>query len=261
MNKTVQAWIDNLKNANIYNHAIDTKEFKKNKHLSQTWKLILRKINLQKSDKIFEVGCGGGKHLVELALQGYNIDGIDCSREVLSRCNNYIKQVESIYGKPLKIKLYEGDFFTFSSKKKYKLAFNFGVIEHFMEANERKEFLKKKLEILENDGWGLAIVPSGIHVLRNEMREKKLGGYDIEEIDYSMESLKIEFIQAGFQNVQVFPIHFFGYLINLKPVKNKLIKLLSKTVYVFFNLFSFLLSKKQKELHGYMFVALGQKLS
>jgi len=46
---------------------------------------IEQEINCDKSLKIIDIGCGTGRHSVELAKRGYQIMGIDLSESQLKR--------------------------------------------------------------------------------------------------------------------------------------------------------------------------------
>ncbi|MEA5574738.1 class I SAM-dependent methyltransferase [Calothrix sp. UHCC 0171] len=46
---------------------------------------IEREINFDKSLKILDVGCGTGRHTIELSNRGYNVTGIDLSEAQLAR--------------------------------------------------------------------------------------------------------------------------------------------------------------------------------
>ena len=46
---------------------------------------IEREINFDKSLKILDVGCGTGRHAIELSKRGYNVTGIDLSESQLKR--------------------------------------------------------------------------------------------------------------------------------------------------------------------------------
>jgi hypothetical protein len=54
-------------------------------------------------------------------------------------------------------------------------------------------------------------VPIGMHPLRQAMRQRKLGGYDVPEIDYGIRNLYQEMLEGGFTSVTVTPLDLFGY--------------------------------------------------
>ncbi len=52
---------------------------------------IEKELDFNKSLKILDVGCGTGRHSIELTKRGYNITGIDLSESMLRRARNKAK--------------------------------------------------------------------------------------------------------------------------------------------------------------------------
>ncbi|UCC96124.1 MAG: class I SAM-dependent methyltransferase, partial [Candidatus Omnitrophota bacterium] len=46
---------------------------------------IEREINHDKSLKIIDIGCGTGRHAIELTKRGYNVTGVDLSENQIKR--------------------------------------------------------------------------------------------------------------------------------------------------------------------------------
>jgi 2-polyprenyl-3-methyl-5-hydroxy-6-metoxy-1,4-benzoquinol methylase len=53
---------------------------------------IEKEINFDKSLKILDVGCGTGRHAIELTKRGYNVTGIDLSENQLERAREKAKE-------------------------------------------------------------------------------------------------------------------------------------------------------------------------
>jgi len=53
---------------------------------------IEKEINFDKTKKILDLGCGTGRHSVELAKRGYNITGVDLSASQLNRAKKKAKE-------------------------------------------------------------------------------------------------------------------------------------------------------------------------
>lgn len=53
---------------------------------------IEKEIDLNKSLKILDVGCGTGRHSIELCKRGYNVTGIDLSESQLKRAKEKSKK-------------------------------------------------------------------------------------------------------------------------------------------------------------------------
>lgn len=52
--------------------------------------------------------------------------------------------------------------------------------------------------------------------MRKRMRDEKLGGYDIPEVDYDSEMMFSELKECGGTDIAVLPHNLFGYLLALK---------------------------------------------
>ena len=53
---------------------------------------IEKEISFNKSLRIIDIGCGTGRHVIELAKRGYNITGIDLSESQLARAREKAKE-------------------------------------------------------------------------------------------------------------------------------------------------------------------------
>jgi 2-polyprenyl-3-methyl-5-hydroxy-6-metoxy-1,4-benzoquinol methylase len=53
---------------------------------------IEKEINFDKSKKILDLGCGTGRHSIELAKRGYNVTGVDLSVSQLNRAKEKAKE-------------------------------------------------------------------------------------------------------------------------------------------------------------------------
>ena len=53
---------------------------------------IEQEINFDKSKKILDLGCGTGRHAIELARRGYNVIGVDLSASQLNRAKEKAKE-------------------------------------------------------------------------------------------------------------------------------------------------------------------------
>src|SRR4029453_3360544 len=112
-------------------------------------------------------------------------------------CWRFSAGVEGVVGRPLPIELVEGDFLTFSATGAYDLVFNVGVVEHFLDPQERRQAVRRMFDLARPGGYVVSVVPSGAHPLRARMRAEGLGGYCVPEIDYTAQSLEAEMREAG----------------------------------------------------------------
>lgn len=192
------------------------RDFSRLTRLSRTWKIILKSTKFEPGASVFEFGCGGGNQLVPLALRGYRCCGIDCSEKVLVRCKEFISDAERFAGRSLNIQLLCGDFLACSPRDSYDLVFNFGVIEHFINDQEREVAIRKMLSLCKPGGYVVSVVPNGQHPMRERMRKEGLGGYRIPEIDYDCALMSKEMAKADAEQILVIPYNLFGYLM-IKP--------------------------------------------
>lgn len=208
-------WEDALKSQG-YEHSIKNKDdCRRIKKFSRVWRRILKYIpeNIRSAENksVFEFGCGGGKHLAQFLLNGWQIAGIDCSPEVLRRAQNYLQEVKQVCECRKNFDLIYGDFLDYENNSQYDIVFNSGVIEHFLNDGEREKALKKMFEIAKNGGYVISIVPSGMHPIRQKMKEEKLGGYGIPEVDYTPEIMENEMRRCGGKDILVLPHNIMGY--------------------------------------------------
>jgi 2-polyprenyl-3-methyl-5-hydroxy-6-metoxy-1,4-benzoquinol methylase len=185
--------------------------------LTRTWRRILRHTRLKLSDpvSVLEFGCGGGAQLIPLFANGWACVGIDCSKEVLFRARQHKEQV--VNHKLIKkdngsIHFIHDDFLDLTSDKQFDMTFQFGVLEHFLSAEKRKLYMHKMFDTVKPGGFVVNFVPNGEHLFRKKQKALQLGGYDIPEIDYSVESLKEEMLSCGASYAHVLPHDLMGSL-------------------------------------------------
>jgi SAM-dependent methyltransferase len=228
-----QSWVQELKDEGYEYHIRELRDCRQLK-LSRVWKRIFQHIQIPNSDspRVLEVGCGGGSQLAKLAALGCECVGIDVSKEVLARAENYFKEISRVCGPKLAIQLIAGDFYDINQSDLggyFDLVFNFGVIEHILDDSARLTFLKKKYELTREGGYIVSYVPNGSHPLRNKMKKMNLGGYNIPEIDYDQHIMEEEFRKIGAKQITILPHNLFIYLLLEKS--NLLIDSLRKMVY------------------------------
>lgn len=72
------------------------------------------------ASKILELGCGTGAHAVLLAQQGYKIQGIDLSEEMIEKANHRLQQLQGEIGNRVRFTL--GDIQNIRLNQKYDVA-------------------------------------------------------------------------------------------------------------------------------------------
>ena len=209
------AWRQVLKEEGYEPPVISARTCLKYRLLSRAWRRILGHTGLGRFAPVraLEFGCGGGVHLVPLYANGWHCTGVDCSEEVLARARRY---AEAARNGPCpargQIDLVCHDFIDFDpGETRFDLAYQFGVLEHFLDDAERLRYLRKMFEVTRPGGFVVSAVPNGCHPLRREQREHGLGGYRIPEIDYSPAQIGEEMRKCGATAVKVLPHDLFGY--------------------------------------------------
>ena len=258
-NNVSQKWIEGLKTSGYDHHCSSVQDLEKIKKLGRIWRKILKETGLKSPDCLFELGCGGGRHLAALSLKGFKVHGIDVSPDVVDRCHNYLQEIESVASKSLSITVENADIFDYESEQKYDLTYHFGVVEHFLELSDRHKIWKKLYELTKPGGYVVSVVPNGSHFWRKHIRENNLCGYNISEIDYDLRLHKQEFLDAGLENVTGIPWNYFGFAEGI--TQGKLQKIIGKSIHLSSNaIIPFLpLPSTIKEKFAHGLLVLGRK--
>lgn len=109
-------------------------------------------------DPIFDVGCGTGRVILHLAQEGYQVDGIDDSREMLNRLDTRLTIMPHL--KEF-VSYTEGDILSFDTEKKYKLVLlSYNALMHFHEQETQIQLLDKLRSIIAEDGLLVLDLPN-----------------------------------------------------------------------------------------------------
>ncbi|RCJ35197.1 hypothetical protein A6769_19100 [Nostoc punctiforme NIES-2108] len=88
-----EAWKRELEHEGYEHHCYSAEDLKKINRLGRAWQTILKITKVTPPDRLFELGCGGGIYLASLAVNGFEVHGIDVSAAVASRAKNYLEEV------------------------------------------------------------------------------------------------------------------------------------------------------------------------
>ncbi|MFC1539556.1 class I SAM-dependent methyltransferase [Candidatus Latescibacterota bacterium] len=258
----IELWENALKEKTYKPPAIGRWSRKNFEYLSRSWRRILKHTGIKRTDNIraLEFGSGEGHKLIPLYIKGWDCVGIDCSEDATHRAKQYLIGVDKYFSDTGNIELKTMDFLKYEPPGDlFDITFQFGVLEHFLDETERKKYLIKMFDCTRPGGFVVSWVPNGCHFYREKQREKKLGGYNIPEIDYTEEKIRSELEEFGCSSIVVLPYDLFGYL-NIIPASIPL-KVFFKMIYLFFQLpvFQFL-PKKLLLTHSYSFLAIAQKI-
>jgi SAM-dependent methyltransferase len=227
-------WAVNLTEGGYENHCRGEDDLKAIRRFGFAWRRIFAATGLSPTIATFEIGCGGGEKIAPLALNGARASGIDVSRDVLERAGRYIGEIEAVSGQALGIDLVQGDFLAFESADTFDLVYHFGVVEHYLDGQDRARFWGRAVALARPGGWVASIVPCGRHIMRPLARERELLGYQnrLAEIDYSAALHEDEFRAAGLTEIKVLP---HGYFFFLSGHPSALVRALYRPLFIFGN--------------------------
>ncbi len=107
---------------------------------------------------IFDVGCGTGRVLLHLAQEGYRVDGIDDSREMLNRLDNKLTAMPHLKDY---VSYTEGDVLSFETDEKYKMVLlTYNALMHFHTQDVQMQLLNKLHSITAVDGLLVLDLPN-----------------------------------------------------------------------------------------------------
>lgn len=252
-------WVKALENDAYEHHCYSQQDLVRIKKLGRIWKEIIKRTSIKPPQTIFELGCGGGKHLAAMALNGFQVHGIDVSPQVVGRCKNYLNEVSQYAATPITATVENADIFEYKATTQYDLTYHFGVIEHFLELSDRRIVWQKLYELTKSGGWMISVVPNGSHFWREYIRQNNLCGYNIAEIDYSVRMHEQEFLDTKLEDVTAIPWNYFGFLEGI--VQGQFNKGLAKVFHLSSNLLMPLvpLPNTTKEKFAHALLVLGRK--
>ena len=128
---------------------------------------IEKEINFNKSQKIIDIGCGTGRHSIELTKRGYKVTGIDLSESQLERAKEKAKDQN------LNIDFQKYDARNLPFKNEFDLAIMLceGAFP-LMETDEMNyEILKNVTHSLKNNGKFIFTTLNGLFPLFHSVKE------------------------------------------------------------------------------------------
>ncbi|AYF54663.1 SAM-dependent methyltransferase [Clostridium sp. K25] len=149
---------------------------------------ILKKLNLNKGDKLLDIGCGWGELIIDAAKEyGVKATGITLSEEQVEKVNERIKENNLENLVEVKLMDYRE---LIKEHKKFNRIVSVGMIEHVGRKNI-PEFIEDVSELLEDEGVSLLhCITAQIEGEANEWIKRYIfpGGYipSIRELVYNM---------------------------------------------------------------------------
>ena len=134
---------------------------------------LVEELGLEKGDSVLDIGCGTGRHSLELARRGFNVTGIDISEKMLDRASE-IAEKEN-----LEIEFIKGNAVDFKLKKRYDSAVclcegAFGLL------NMGEDPMERDIKILKNISSSLK--PGGKYILTALNGLRKIREYTDEDV-------------------------------------------------------------------------------
>ncbi len=115
-------------------------KFYKNKNYNKEVEFLINFIN--KNDKIIDIGCGTGIHASLLQQKGFDIEGLDFSKEMLDIAKTRLHS-----------NLYLQNMLDINIDKKYDVIISmFAVINHLKDTQELEKCFKNLKKILTDNG-------------------------------------------------------------------------------------------------------------
>ena len=262
--KIAEQWKKDIDTGNAYHYEIRSLiEFYifKLKPCSVRLKRIIKLGRINPGMKIMDFGAGGGRDSIPLAYMGYEVEALDCSDAVVKNLMTYKISVEKFSGRKLNIKTNVVDILEANLPENgYDVIFSCGVMEHFIDDEERRKIYNILSKSLKKNGILITFVPNGNHPLRFRQKAEKLGGYNIPEIDYTIGTFEkdIEGAELFLDKVEGFDL--FGYVSILPEVsKSRIIRLIIRSFYIIARLSEPLIPSSIKKKHGFWVVFVAKR--
>ncbi len=132
---------------------------------------MLQELALPAGSQILDVGCGTGRHSVELARRGFQMTGIDISTGMLKEAQRYADQLG------VEVDLIHADATTYKAEKEFDAAIcicegAFGLLGSYEDPYERDlNILRNINRALKADGLLILTVLNGLRKIRAATQE------------------------------------------------------------------------------------------
>jgi SAM-dependent methyltransferase len=118
---------------------------------------------LERGARVLEAGCASGKFSVCFAMRGCAVTALDFSPTMLQNAAALKEKIEREIG-ALDISFVEGDLENLTLEpNQFDLVINEGVVEHWLDHDERQNVLANMARVAKPGGAVTIIVPNGAH--------------------------------------------------------------------------------------------------
>lgn len=180
-------------------------------------KMMLNYASLGRGAEVLEAGCGSGKFSVTLATMGFRVVALDYTDSVLENVLSLKKQAERYFGE-IDLRVMKDDLRNLEIKNSFDLIFNEGVVEHWLDKEERLNVIKQMKKVAKKGGTIAIFVPNGKNPLHSWWEWSKFPGYLSAPpmTIYGVEKLRKEMEEAGLKNLLTDGLDTY-YFINKWP--------------------------------------------
>lgn len=131
---------------------------------------VVERARLAPGASIFDVGCGFGRHSIELAKRGYNVVGVDPSSALLEEANNRAKDAG------VEVAFVQSKAEAFTTNRVFDAAIClFTTLGQIDESGDNIGLIKRVSETLVDGGIFIVEVPQRIWVINNLKVEERIG--------------------------------------------------------------------------------------
>jgi|TARA_B110000263_G_scaffold244682_1_gene253059 SAM-dependent methyltransferase len=155
-NKNYNNWFD----SSYYHILYDNRDYNEAKEFVKT---ILNHLKLKKNSKILDAACGKGRHSIEIEKLGYNVTGIDLSK-------NSIREAKKNQNKNLNFLIHD---ISIPMDEKYDAVFNLFTSFGYHDKKKDLDVLNAIEMNLKNNGIGI-IDFFNIKKVKNELVENEI---------------------------------------------------------------------------------------
>ena len=155
-NKNYNNWFD----SSYYHILYDNRDYNEAKEFVKT---ILNHLKLKKNSKILDAACGKGRHSIEIEKFGYNVTGIDLSK-------NSIREAKKNENKNLNFLIHD---ISIPMDEKYDAVFNLFTSFGYHDKKKDLDVLNAIEMNLKNNGIGI-IDFFNIKKVKNELVENEI---------------------------------------------------------------------------------------
>ena len=135
-------WFENWFDSKYYHILYQNRD---NQEANLFIKNILTVLEPQQDSQFLDLGCGSGRHSIQINKKGFHVDGVDLSKKSLEKAIDYQNE---------KLKFYQEDMRNINSIDKYDIVLNlFTSFGYFDNDKDHELVFQKIFKALKNNGY------------------------------------------------------------------------------------------------------------